>query len=116
MIRFWLLGFVAVMVMGSADVAARDISEPLLPEADGQKHLGVASCASSVCHGAPLERQSTTVLQNEYVTWSRHDHHSGAYERRVSAARSDYAPIQEKYKISKVCSEAHAKANILRHM
>lgn len=91
MIRFWLLGFVAVMVMGSADVAARDISEPLLPEADGQKHLGVASCASSVCHGAPLERQSTTVLQNEYVTWSRHDHHSGAYNTLLNAASARIA-------------------------
>ena len=32
--------------------------------------------------------------------------------RHLRGASSDYAPIQEKYKISKVCSEARAKANI----
>ena len=40
-------------------------AQSALPQDDGYVHLGVASCASSVCHGAMLERTSTTVLQNE---------------------------------------------------
>ena len=42
-------------------------------------HLGVASCASGVCHGSAKPLQATPVLQNEYVTWSHFDPHSGAY-------------------------------------
>lgn len=57
-----------------------------LPQHDGYVHLGVASCASSVCHGAMLERTSTTVLQNEYVTWTRHDHHADAYNTLLTDA------------------------------
>jgi hypothetical protein len=41
-----------------------------LPQYDGQMHLGVASCASGVCHGSVRPRSGTRVLQNEYVTWS----------------------------------------------
>jgi hypothetical protein len=42
-------------------------------------HLGVASCANSVCHGraAPVERGN--IMQNEYRTWAKYDHHSRAY-------------------------------------
>jgi Cytochrome c554 and c-prime len=42
-------------------------------------HLGVASCASGVCHGSARPLEATPVLQNEYVTWSHFDPHSGAY-------------------------------------
>ena len=50
-----------------------------LPQYDGKVHEGVASCASSVCHGATIERSGTNVLQNAYVTWTRYDKHAGAY-------------------------------------
>jgi hypothetical protein len=42
-------------------------------------HLGVASCASGVCHGVAKPLEATNVLQNEYVTWSHFDPHAGAY-------------------------------------
>ena len=61
-------------------------AQSALPQDDGYVHLGVASCASSVCHGAMLERTSTTVLQNEYVTWTRHDHHADAYNTLLTDA------------------------------
>ena len=51
----------------------------VLPQDDGKLHEGVASCASSVCHGATVERGGANVLQNEYVTWTRYDRHAGAY-------------------------------------
>lgn len=50
-------------------------------------HLGVASCASGVCHGSAKPLQATTVLQNEYVTWSHFDPHSDAY-RTLRSERS----------------------------
>ena len=42
-------------------------------------HLGVASCASGVCHGAAKPLAATAVQQNEYVTWSHFDPHAGAF-------------------------------------
>lgn len=42
-------------------------------------HLGVASCASGVCHGAAKPLAATAVQQNEYVTWSHFDPHARAY-------------------------------------
>ena len=50
-----------------------------LPQDDNYKHQGVASCASSFCHGALNEKSTYTVLQNEYITWTRHDRHAKAY-------------------------------------
>jgi len=46
---------------------------------DGSKFMGVASCSSSNCHGSQAPRNSTNVLQNEYVTWSKHDKHAQAW-------------------------------------
>jgi hypothetical protein len=43
------------------------------------KHLGVASCSSSVCHGSVTPSKTYDVLLNEYVTWSHEDAHSKAY-------------------------------------
>ncbi|MBU3671657.1 MAG: hypothetical protein FGM43_03835 [Sinobacteraceae bacterium] len=40
---------------------------------------GVASCASSLCHGSARPLSAHDVLQNEYVTWSQFDPHSSAY-------------------------------------
>ncbi len=43
------------------------------------KHIGVASCASSVCHGYPGESLTGTILRNEYVVWTSRDKHAQAY-------------------------------------
>ena len=43
------------------------------------KHLGVASCSSSVYHGSVTPSKTYDVLLNEYVTWSHEDAHSKAY-------------------------------------
>lgn len=45
------------------------------------RHEGVATCASSLCHGAsqPLKAYDKA-LQNEYTTWSQFDPHSNAYK------------------------------------
>src|SRR5262245_44403228 len=43
------------------------------------KHLGVATCASSTCHGKTTAQKDKTVLLNEYRTWVQEDLHAQAY-------------------------------------
>jgi hypothetical protein len=56
------------------------------------RHLGVATCASTTCHGSAKPAEKDTIQHNEYVTWSRFDPHAGAWrtlldERSVVMAR-----------------------------
>jgi hypothetical protein len=55
------------------------------------KHLGVATCAGSACHGA-ARMSGGNVRQDEYLLWQRRDEHSQAYatlrserSRRIAA-------------------------------
>ncbi len=64
--RGWLLA----LAMAATPAAASDAPA---------SHLGVASCASGVCHGVAKPLDGTPVLQNEYVTWSHFDPHAEAY-------------------------------------
>ncbi len=50
----------------------------------GPSLTGVGSCSSSNCHGAQSPRNSSNVLQNEYVTWAKQDKHSEAYKALLS--------------------------------
>ena len=64
----------------SAAPATAAASGPVvLPAQGANKHMGVSSCASSVCHGAVMPNKSYDVLLNEYVTWSHEDSHSKAF-------------------------------------
>src|SRR5262245_30757667 len=47
--------------------------------ADGT-FLGVATCASGMCHGSIVARIGSHVAQNEYTIWSRRDAHARAYQ------------------------------------
>lgn len=51
-----------------------------LPDKAANKHMGVATCATSQCHGSAVPRDGANVLQNEYVTWTQDDPHSRAYD------------------------------------
>ena len=88
-VRFWCL--VALTIGTSTAHAA-----PAL-------HEGVASCASTTCHGAARPLAGTRVLQNEYVVWSEFDPHAGAFRilrgersqaiaRRLGIGAADQAP------------------------
>lgn len=81
-----------------------------LPESSAEKHMGVATCASSQCHGSAIPRDGTGVLQNEYVTWTQSDPHSRTYEilsneqsRRI-AARLGIGSARE----ADICLDCHA--------
>jgi hypothetical protein len=43
------------------------------------KHMGVASCATSVCHGKLAPQSGKNVALNEYRTWMQEDRHAQAY-------------------------------------
>lgn len=51
-----------------------------LPQNSDEKHMGVATCAASQCHGYAVPGSGSNVLQNEYVTWTQDDPHGTAYE------------------------------------
>ena len=55
-----------------------------LPQNDQQIHMGVASCAASMCHGSIISREGSNILQSEYIIWSRKDVHSQAYMTLLS--------------------------------
>jgi len=70
-----ILSFTVIFTTGAVE----------LPQHDQNIHLGVASCASSMCHGSVISNQGSDVLQNEYTIWSREDAHSQAYQTLLSA-------------------------------
>lgn len=72
----------ACFVLVSPNVDAQN--EPVAPNTETEKRLGVASCASSHCHGATKPYQNVSILQNEYLIWQRKDRHSRAYETLLS--------------------------------
>jgi len=55
-------------------------SGPALPSESNDAHLGVASCASAVCHGSVQAFPDSTVRQNEYAWWQTNDPHAEAYQ------------------------------------
>lgn len=69
-----------LLCLGILSLWSNALIGQVLPQEDGKRHEGVASCASSVCHGSVIPRKSTSVLQNEYVVWSKHDAHAQAYK------------------------------------
>ncbi len=47
---------------------------------DDSRHLGVASCATGVCHGKLTAQDDANVWLNEYRIWSSDDRHARAYQ------------------------------------
>lgn len=69
----WMLGLslaVAVPALAADGVVAT---------IHANKHLGVASCASSVCHGATEPLPGSNVMQNEFSIWQENDPHTRAW-------------------------------------
>jgi hypothetical protein len=84
---------------------------PPLPQYSKDTTLGVASCASSLCHGAVQTWKDSRVLQNEYITWSRMDKHARAYSVLLNARSQEIArklALPEPAHRSAVCLDCHA--------
>jgi hypothetical protein len=81
-----------------------------LPPNDTHKHLGVASCAGSQCHGKIEAQSGQNVFLNEYRTWSADDRHSRAYQTLLS---DESKRIAAKLGLpsahtAKICLDCHA--------
>ncbi|MEE9412048.1 MAG: multiheme c-type cytochrome [Methylococcales bacterium] len=86
------------------------VSSTPLPYQSSAKHLGVASCASSVCHGSIRPNDKYNIPLNEYVIWSQRDRHAKAYETLLS---KESRAIATKLGLSnahtaRICLDCHA--------
>jgi hypothetical protein len=109
----------ALCVSGiTASLAADAPSKPIvlppaalkLPYQEANKHLGVATCSSSVCHGNVKSTSSYDVQLNEYITWSHDDSHSKAYSVLMSDRSRQIAAklgLPNAFD-AKICLDCHA--------
>lgn len=86
-------------------------SPVVLPYKSPDMTLGTVNCANSMCHGAIRSWNGSKVLQNEYVTWSRLDKHTRAYqvlsnERSMRIAKNLGLPAPPNQ--SAICLDCHA--------
>jgi Cytochrome c554 and c-prime len=96
-------GLIACVLAHAAHAAA-------LPYQSKDQHLGVASCASSLCHGSVTPNPNYNALLTEFITWSHQDAHAKAFqaltsERGRSIAAKLGLPSAES---AKVCLDCHA--------
>lgn len=91
-------------------LAVTHIQAATLPQFSPDKHMGVATCASGVCHGKSAPDTSSQVMLNEYRTWLSEDDHSNAYKTLMS---SHAKSIANKLGLTsahtaKICLDCHA--------
>ncbi|GJM13701.1 MAG: hypothetical protein DHS20C12_21040 [Pseudohongiella sp.] len=81
-----------------------------LPQHDGLMHMGVASCATGVCHGRSSPSDEDNVLMTEYRTWLNQDLHSRAYNSLLGpAARlmAENLGLSEPAHRADICLDCH---------
>jgi hypothetical protein len=71
------LAAAALLLIGASSAALAQSAAPAEPPLG--VHLGVATCSGSNCHGSTKPVRGSSVLNNEYLTWSRRDLHAKAY-------------------------------------
>ncbi|MCY7387568.1 MAG: cytochrome c family protein, partial [Burkholderiales bacterium] len=98
-------------VMFFTPLAAMQSHAQPLPYQSPHQTLGTVTCASSLCHGSVKLWKDSTVLQNEYLTWSRTDKHARAYNvllnersQRIAKNLGLKQPAHE----AKICLDCHA--------
>ena len=81
-IKSLALGFIWLLCTASF-CEAKTLDAPL-PEQGSAVHNGVATCATSACHGKIAAVPERNVQLNEYHLWSTQDRHSRAYQTLLS--------------------------------
>ena len=99
--------FITLIFVKLAVITA--VSSPL-PYQAKDKHLGVSSCASSVCHGAVRPNESYDIGLNEYIIWAHHDLHARAYQTLLT---DDSKAIAKKLGLTdahsaEICLDCHS--------
>jgi hypothetical protein len=100
--------FIISLLIFSSSALALD-----LPNVDDHQHLGVATCASSVCHGSVQPYESSRIQQNEFITWQTDrfgNMHAKAYAKLLTdegqsiSAKLGWGPAEE----AKECLQCHS--------
>ncbi len=78
---------------------------------NAHRHMGVATCASSVCHGASQPFKDSNVMQNEFAIWQQFDPHANKAYQALTGAEGQ--AIARKLGLgdatsAKVCLDCHA--------
>ncbi len=99
MIRRWL---VCVALACSATSHGVEIGDDV--------HTGVATCASSVCHGKLAPQRDENVWLNEFRIWSTEDRHSRAYKTLLTDESKRMAANLglKNAHTAKICLDCHA--------
>jgi len=95
---------IAVLLGASASAFAIE------PGIADYKHMGVASCATSVCHGKLAPQSDRDVALNEYRIWQQEDRHAQAY-RTLELAESKRIATNlglPNATAAKICLDCHA--------
>ncbi len=103
-IGFALFGMVSILLSAVA------MATSAVGDIEAHKHMGVASCSNSVCHGASQPFRDSNVLQNEFAIWQEFDPHAKSWQTLGSDASK---AIARKLGIgdpasAKVCLDCHA--------
>jgi Cytochrome c554 and c-prime len=110
--RFLVTGrFLVTTLLGMTGfICTPSLAQPL-PYQSPHETLGTVTCASSLCHGAIKLWKDSPVLQNEYVTWSRTDKHTRAYNVLLNARSKKIAQnlgLKQPAHEAKICLDCHA--------
>ncbi len=87
-----------------------NVNAGTLPQYASEKHMGVATCSSGVCHGKSVEDKKENVMLNEYRTWLQYDDHSGAYKTLLKPTSKKIAAKLglKSAHTAKICLDCHA--------
>jgi hypothetical protein len=97
--------FFAVLVLFATAAHAETAVEAI----EAHKHMGVATCSNSVCHGASQPFRDSDVMQNEFAIWQEFDPHAKSYqllEKPVSKSIAAKLGVGDPTK-AKICLDCH---------
>jgi hypothetical protein len=102
----WLLALGGLSGAGMGN----DALASAVGEIAAHKHMGVATCSNSVCHGATEVSAKARIQMNEFAVWQEFDPHAKSYRTLLSA---ESQAIAKKLGVgaaeqAQVCLDCHA--------
>ncbi len=79
-------GFVLIAILSALLPTVAAAASSVASAIESHRHLGVASCSNSVCHGASQPFRESNVQQNEFAIWQEFDPHAKAWQTLGSDA------------------------------
>lgn len=92
-------------------LASSAVQASVVATIHADKHMGVATCSSSVCHGASQPYKDSNIWQSEFARWQEYDPHSTKAYQALATAQGQ--SIARKLGLgdareAKVCLDCHA--------